>query len=243
MKVKLSKNQWQAIGQKAGWIRTAIKPSLAPPAFKGPRGVPEKAPASAFNTPAQNQINPNPFAQQDSKTRKEVSDYVRWLGTKVNDQQLKQMITQDQGARKGVLEFTEALTNVPVAKSKEIVMKTEDVKQTLEEEQNKSVDDHGKPVPEAVGKKAKNNARIKLSQLNKEIYNPQLTTEDAKKLWFAVSDYMLMADDPRYETICTIKRKIEKLQDAHDREEMKKYFISEFGGSHTAKTGVWEYYK
>lgn len=150
MKIKLSKSQWEAIGQKTGWMRTAIIPSLAPP---GVKPQPGKAPASAFQSPTSKQKDPNPFNQNDARTRKEVSEYVRWLGTKVNDPQLKQLIQQNQGAKKGVLEFTESLTNAPAAKSKEIVMKTEEVKETLEEEQSKSVDDQGKASPETIGKK------------------------------------------------------------------------------------------
>ena len=150
MKIKLSKSQWEEMGKKAGWITAA--PALQK--MKGSPALPiAKNPPTAFQAPDARKINQNPLTQNDAQTRKEVSDYLRWLGPKVQDENLKKMIQQDQGAKKGVLEFTEALTNVPIAKTKEIVQKTEDVKTTIEEEQSQSTDDQGKVGHESVGKK------------------------------------------------------------------------------------------
>lgn len=77
----------------------------------------------------------------------------------------------------------------------------------------------------------------------KEIYNPRLTTPDAKALWFNVNDYLTMADDPQYEHIRRIRSRIDRIKDSRDKSEMIKYFESEFGGSHTKATTAWEYYK
>jgi len=78
----------------------------------------------------------------------------------------------------------------------------------------------------------------------KEIYDPKLTTDFAKNLWFKMNEYLTLADDPSYRVAMVFRRAIDKIEDVHDKEEMKKYFESEFGGHHTANTpgGAWEYY-
>jgi len=92
---------------------------------------------------------------------------------------------------------------------------------------------------EGIGKKA---GWMKTSQM-RQSYDPTLTTDDAKALWFKLNDYLIMADDPKYETIRAFRNRIDKIRDTRDQEEMKKYFESEFSGSHTKEVGAWEYYK
>jgi hypothetical protein len=77
----------------------------------------------------------------------------------------------------------------------------------------------------------------------KEIYNPKLNTDEAKSLWFKMSDYLVFADDPSYKVAMAFRKAIDKIRDLKDKEEMKKYFESEFGGSHTSTVGAWDYYK
>ena len=79
---------------------------------------------------------------------------------------------------------------------------------------------------------------------DKTIYDPKLKTDEAKGLWFKINEYLTFADDPSYRVIMTLRKAIDKIVDPNDKEEMKKYFESEFSGSHTSKNtgGAWEYY-
>ena len=91
------------------------------------------------------------------------------------------------------------------------------------------------------GKKA---GWIKMAQSQmRQSYDPKLVTDEAKVLWFKINDYLIMADDPKFETIRAFRNRIERVKDPTDREELKKYFESEFSGSHTIQTGAWGYYK
>ena len=72
-------------------------------------------------------------------------------------------------------------------------------------------------------------------------YDPQITTEEAMTLYSYILDYMIMSADPKFETICKIKNHIAKVSDSNDREELKRYFESEFNrfGSHES---AWDYF-
>jgi len=82
-----------------------------------------------------------------------------------------------------------------------------------------------------------------MKKIAKKIYDPNLKTDEAKTIWFKMNDYLTFADDPSYKVAMAFRRVIDKISDPSDKEEMKKYFESEFGGSHTKQVGAWEYYK
>ncbi len=72
-------------------------------------------------------------------------------------------------------------------------------------------------------------------------YDPKIKTEEAMTLYSSILDYMIIASDPKFETICKIKNRIAKISNNKDREELKRYFESEFNrfGSHES---AWEYF-
>jgi len=75
-----------------------------------------------------------------------------------------------------------------------------------------------------------------------EIYQPQLNSFAAKELFEKMASYMMMADDPMYNKIVFFRNQIDKLQDADEKEELKKYFESEFAGAHIKDNTAWDYY-
>jgi hypothetical protein len=86
---------------------------------------------------------------------------------------------------------------------------------------------------------------IKLKTIAREIlkedaYRPNIRTSTARSLYMKLLDYLLMTGDPRYEKIKQFRRAIDKISDLHDKEELKKYFNSEF---RNVGKDAWEYYK
>ena len=49
-------------------------------------------------------------------------------------------------------------------------------------------------------------------------YDPKITTEEAMTLYSSILDYMIIASDPKFETITKIKDRIAKISNTNDRE-------------------------
>lgn len=67
-----------------------------------------------------------------------------------------------------------------------------------------------------------------------------LHSQQAKDLWFRINNYLLMSDDPAYDKIKKFRNAIFQLDDVTDKEQLVKYFNSEFGG---VSSTPGEYYK
>lgn len=68
------------------------------------------------------------------------------------------------------------------------------------------------------------------------------STLEGTVLWQRFNDYMLMADDPKYQTLHAFRKAIDKINDPRDKQILVDYFNQQCGGSHV-KTTAWDYYK
>ena len=74
-------------------------------------------------------------------------------------------------------------------------------------------------------------------------YDPKTTSLAALELYLRILDHLTYYQNPKFNTILKMKEAIESIKDKSDREEFKKYFNDEFGGTHTEGKTAWEYYK
>jgi len=76
-------------------------------------------------------------------------------------------------------------------------------------------------------------------------YIPQLISNEAKKLWAFINEYLTIENEPLDVALGRIQSKILALSNKHDQQEMKKWFLGRFSETlpHQDKEEAWRYYE
>lgn len=78
---------------------------------------------------------------------------------------------------------------------------------------------------------------------DKKMEDINLITLEAMALHMYILEYLILAEAPLYEHIVVFRKRIDALQNEHDKEQMKAFFEQQFSGPHTEGLTAWEYYK
>jgi hypothetical protein len=92
------------------------------------------------------------------------------------------------------------------------------------------------PEPEKKVEVPKPEEKLDKMDLTKD---PEFDSMIASALYMKMLDYLIMADDPQYDTIVKFKRAIERVQNEEDREKLKACFNKEFAVNQQTP---WDYY-
>jgi hypothetical protein len=82
------------------------------------------------------------------------------------------------------------------------------------------------------------------SDNNKDIW--KMETPESTELWFKINNYMFFTGDPKYDTLVSYRKKIEKIENDHDRNLLIKYFNETVGDADwngMKPVKAWDYYK
>lgn len=139
MKIKLSKNQWEFIGKKAGWIKSAetvnVEVDVKDIDAQGlqsnqPQDAKQQMPSEAEI--ASNNINPD-IQKIDPKSKRAIDTGLQQIVQQKlkNDKDLRRLMTSPK-SKTAIWETFDAMTKVDPSKVKAIVDQTQKIKQKMQ---------------------------------------------------------------------------------------------------------------